>query len=113
MLALLPAINTLYLMWFVRIHKKNEGNEKKHRNHVWSLMPTITSEIFGLLHMGTIFNAITIAAPVGSYIFSVRVIGYIYDKEASTAWNTCTGTHCFRLSFLIMACATFLGSLTE
>ncbi|CAB4280902.1 unnamed protein product [Prunus armeniaca] len=81
--------------------------------YVWSLMPTITSEIFGVLHMGTIFNAITIAAPVGSYIFSVRVIGYIYDKEASTAWNTCTGTHCFRLSFLIMACATFLGSLTE
>ncbi|CAL9031186.1 unnamed protein product [Prunus brigantina] len=78
----------------------------------WSLMPTITSEIFGVLHMGTIFNAITIAAPVGSYIFSVRVIGHIYDKEASTAWNTCTGTHCFRLSFLIMACATFLGSFT-
>ncbi|ONI08541.1 hypothetical protein PRUPE_5G184300 [Prunus persica] len=78
----------------------------------WSLMPTITSEIFGVLHMGTIFNAITIGAPVGSYIFSVRVIGHIYDKEASTAWNTCTGAHCFRLSFLIMACATFLGSLT-
>ncbi|BBH03891.1 Nodulin-like / Major Facilitator Superfamily protein [Prunus dulcis] len=78
----------------------------------WSLMPTITSEIFGVLHMGTIFNAITIAAPVGSYIFSVRVIRHIYDKEASTAWNTCTGAHCFRLSFLIMACATFLGSLT-
>lgn len=78
----------------------------------WSLMPTIASEIFGVLHMGTIFNAITISAPVGSYIFSVRVIGHIYDKEASGAWDTCAGIHCFRLSFLIMACATIFGSLT-
>ncbi|KAJ7945955.1 Protein NUCLEAR FUSION DEFECTIVE 4 [Quillaja saponaria] len=77
----------------------------------WSLMPTITSEIFGIRHMGTIFNTITIASPVGSYIFSVRVVGYIYDREASGG-NTCTGTHCFMLSFLIMASATLLGSLT-
>ncbi|PRQ16079.1 putative major facilitator superfamily [Rosa chinensis] len=77
----------------------------------WSLMPTITSEIFGVLHMGTIFNAITIASPVGSYIFSVRVIGYIYDKEASEPENTCFGTQCFMLSFLIMAAATLFGAL--
>ncbi|KAM4107167.1 hypothetical protein ACB094_04G122800 [Castanea mollissima] len=77
----------------------------------WSLMPTITSEIFGVVHMGTIFNTITIASPVGSYIFSVRVVGYIYDKEASASGKTCTGTQCFMLSFLIMASATLLGSL--
>ncbi|KAF7806147.1 protein NUCLEAR FUSION DEFECTIVE 4-like [Senna tora] len=76
----------------------------------WSLMPTITSEIFGVAHMGSIFNTITIASPVGSYIFSVRVVGYIYDKEASEGY-TCTGIHCFMLSFLIMASATILGSL--
>lgn len=77
----------------------------------WSLMPTIASEIFGVTHLGTIFNTITIASPVGSYIFSVRVIGYIYDKEASAEGNTCIGKHCFMLSFLIMASATLLGSL--
>lgn len=76
----------------------------------WSLMPTITSEIFGVVHMGTIFNAITIASPIGSYLFSVRVVGYIYDKEASGEGDTCTGTNCFMLSFLIMALATLLGS---
>jgi len=78
----------------------------------WSLMPTITSEIFGVGHMGSIFNTITIASPVGSYIFSVRVLGYIYDKEASEEGNICVGTHCFMLSFLIMASATVVGSLT-
>ncbi|KAF5459801.1 hypothetical protein F2P56_019717 [Juglans regia] len=77
----------------------------------WSLMPTITSEIFGVRHMGTIFNTISIASPVGSYIFSVRVIGYIYDKEASGEDGTCHGTGCFMSSFLIMASVTFFGFL--
>ncbi|KAE8670781.1 transcription initiation factor IIB-2-like [Hibiscus syriacus] len=75
----------------------------------WSLMPTIASEIFGVRHMGTIFNTITVASPVGSYIFSVRVVGYIYDLEASG--SGCKGRHCFMLSFLIMASATLLGTL--
>lgn len=76
-----------------------------------SLMPTIASELFGVVNMGTIFNTITIAGPLGSYILSVRVVGYIYDKETSGEDNTCLGVHCFMLSFLIMAAVTFLGSL--
>ncbi|KAK1259488.1 hypothetical protein QJS04_geneDACA021482 [Acorus gramineus] len=76
----------------------------------WSLMPTITSEIFGIRHMGTIFNTISIASPVGSYILSVWVVGYIYDKEASSrGTKTCTGGHCFMLSFLVMAFAALVG----
>lgn len=77
----------------------------------WSLMPTITSELFGVRHMGTIFNTIAIASPVGSYIFSVQVIGFFYDKEASGVDGSCTGTHCFAISFLIMACVAFFGFL--
>ncbi|CAN1265990.1 Protein NUCLEAR FUSION DEFECTIVE 4 [Linum perenne] len=77
----------------------------------WSLMPSIASEIFGVNHMGTIFNTITIACPVGTYIFSVRVIGFIYDKESSGTRELCTGTHCFMMSFVIMSCATFVGCL--
>lgn len=76
----------------------------------WSLMPTIVSEIFGVTHFGTIFNTITIAGPIGSYAISVRVIGYLYDKEmAQEGTEYCTGTHCFRLSFLIMAFTTVIG----
>ncbi|KAJ4712195.1 protein NUCLEAR FUSION DEFECTIVE 4-like [Melia azedarach] len=77
----------------------------------WSLMPTITSEIFGVGHMGTIFNTIGIASPVGSYICSVRIIGYVYDKVARGEDHSCYGTHCFMLSFLIMAAVALLGSL--
>lgn len=74
----------------------------------WSLMPTITSEIFGVGHMGTIYNTIGVASPVGSYIFSVRIIGYIYDTVAGED-NTCYGSHCFMLAFLIMACFALFG----
>ncbi|GAV66721.1 Nodulin-like domain-containing protein/MFS_1 domain-containing protein [Cephalotus follicularis] len=77
----------------------------------WSLMPTITSEIFGVGHMGTIFNTIAISSPVGSYIFSVRVMGYLYDKVATGEDNSCYGTRCFMLSFFIMASVATLGCL--
>lgn len=77
----------------------------------WSLMPTISKEIFGVVHMGTIFNTISIASPVGSYVLSVKVIGYIYDKEASGEGNSCFGTHCFMLSYFILASVSLFGVL--
>ncbi|XP_010540539.1 PREDICTED: protein NUCLEAR FUSION DEFECTIVE 4-like isoform X2 [Tarenaya hassleriana] len=80
----------------------------------WSLMPTITSEIFGIKHMGTIYYTISIASPVGSYIFSVKVIGYLYDKvAASEDDHTCVGSHCFRASFVIMSAVALVGSLVD
>ncbi|KFK36326.1 hypothetical protein AALP_AA4G108400 [Arabis alpina] len=77
----------------------------------WSLMPTITSEIFGIRHMGTIYFTISIAGPIGSYLLSVKVIGYFYDKVASDVDNSCFGSQCFRTSFLIMASVALFGSL--
>ncbi|XP_054805303.1 protein NUCLEAR FUSION DEFECTIVE 4 [Prosopis cineraria] len=77
----------------------------------WSLMPTITSEIFGVKHMGTIFNTIAAASPLGSYILSVGVVGYIYDKQANKEDNSCFGIHCFMSSFLILAGVTFITFL--
>ncbi|KAK7304581.1 hypothetical protein VNO77_42463 [Canavalia gladiata] len=77
----------------------------------WSLMPTITSEIFGVKHMGTIFNTIAAASPLGSYILSVGVVGYIYDKQAAAEDNSCFGLHCFMLSFFILAGVSFLTFL--
>ncbi|KAM0872298.1 hypothetical protein ACQ4PT_038825 [Festuca glaucescens] len=77
----------------------------------WALMPSITSEIFGLNHFGTIFNTVAVASPIGSYILSVRVVGYIYDKESPQGELACTGKHCFTLSFVIMACVCVFGSV--
>ncbi|KAL1531780.1 protein NUCLEAR FUSION DEFECTIVE 4-like [Salvia divinorum] len=77
----------------------------------WSLMPTIASELFGKEHLGTIFNTITSAGPIGSYILSIWVVGFLYDKEVIGDGNTCIGIQCFRFSFLIMAAVALSGSL--
>ncbi|XP_021866231.2 protein NUCLEAR FUSION DEFECTIVE 4 isoform X1 [Spinacia oleracea] len=77
---------------------------------LWSLMPTITSEIFGVLHMGTIYNAIAIGNPLGTYVLSVWVIGHTYDKEAGDN-TSCLGVHCFMVSFFVLAFVSFLGFL--
>lgn len=90
----------------------------------WSLMPATTSEIFGLQHFGTLFNLIAIASPIGSFLLSVEVVGYLYDSEAEkekhfkiphmtdiflSSDETCDGPQCFRLSFLIMCAVTLFG----
>ncbi|KAK8918511.1 hypothetical protein KSP39_PZI021523 [Platanthera zijinensis] len=75
----------------------------------WSLMPTITSELFGIKYFGTIFNAVAVASPVGSYVLSVRLVGYVYDMETSSGAEACTGRHCFALSFLVMSFVTMVG----
>ncbi|KAK2663920.1 hypothetical protein Ddye_002494 [Dipteronia dyeriana] len=79
----------------------------------WSLLSSVASEIFGVGHLGTIVNTFAIASPIGSYIFSVRIVGYLYDKAAAASGekNSCSGTHCFMLSFLIIALFAFCGSL--
>ncbi|KAH7365962.1 hypothetical protein KP509_18G056400 [Ceratopteris richardii] len=83
----------------------------------WSLMPTISSELFGLKSFGAIFNTIAIASPISSYILSVKVTGYIYDMEAKkehhglSKSSSCSGVHCFRLSLLIMAGVCAFGSV--
>ncbi|KAF5758496.1 putative major facilitator superfamily, MFS transporter superfamily [Helianthus annuus] len=79
----------------------------------WSLMPTITSEIFGVKHMGTIFNTIAAANPIGSYILSVQVIGNIYDQEAQARGGSCHGLHCFMLSYLIFAAVCGFGVIVS
>ncbi|KMZ65092.1 Nodulin-like / Major Facilitator Superfamily protein [Zostera marina] len=76
----------------------------------WSLMPTITSELFGMAHLGTIFNTISVASPLGSYVLSVKVTGYLFDKvEEEQASDDCSGPQCFRLSFMIMAVVALNG----
>ncbi|KAL7606234.1 hypothetical protein Lser_V15G18308 [Lactuca serriola] len=80
----------------------------------WSLMPTITSEIFGVKHMGTIFNTIAAGNPIGSYILSVGVIGRIYDMEAEAGGGgSCHGIHCFMVSYFVFAGVCVFGFLVS
>ncbi|CAA6653670.1 unnamed protein product [Spirodela intermedia] len=79
----------------------------------WSLAPIITSEIFGLRHMGTVFNMISLASPLGSYILSVKVVGYLFDMKVGrlSDLRACANSHCFMISFLVMGSVSFSGSI--
>ncbi|KAF3790493.1 NUCLEAR FUSION DEFECTIVE 4 protein [Nymphaea thermarum] len=87
----------------------------------WPLLFAIISELFGLKYYSTLFNFAAVASPIGSYILNVRVAGYLYDQEGLKQRGglpthgelTCLGSHCYRLSFIIIAGATFLGFLVS
>merc|ERR1712183_335881 len=87
------------------------------------LLFAIISELFGLKYYSTLFNCGQLASPLGSYILNVKVTGLLYDREAikdlakkgltrsSVKELICVGPHCYRISFSILAAATFFGAL--
>ncbi|XP_058074947.1 uncharacterized protein LOC131223525 [Magnolia sinica] len=88
----------------------------------WSLMFVIISELFGLKYYATLFSVAGAVTPIGSYVLNVRVAGRLYDREAlkqravgsaTTGDFTCLGKQCYKLSFIIIAAVTFLGSMVS
>ncbi|KAK9141758.1 hypothetical protein Syun_011158 [Stephania yunnanensis] len=88
-----------------------------------TLLYTIISELFGLKRFATLFNVGQLAVPLGSYVFNVKICGFLYDKEALKQLAekglvripgkelTCLGTQCYRRSFLLMAAVSLAGAL--
>ncbi|KAK9290352.1 hypothetical protein L1049_008520 [Liquidambar formosana] len=87
----------------------------------WPLMFAIISDLFGLKYYSSIVNFATIASPIGSYALNVKVVGYLYDKEALKQMAAlglarkvgedlnCTGERCYRLSLFIITAVTLFG----
>lgn len=73
----------------------------------------VASELFGLKYYGLLYNILILNLPLGSFLFSGLLAGYLYDAQATTAidgvGNTCIGPHCYRLVFIIMAIASVFG----
>ncbi|KAE9450675.1 hypothetical protein C3L33_17426, partial [Rhododendron williamsianum] len=85
------------------------------RHMLWdryAIMIPTASELFGLKYYGLIYNILILNLPLGSFLFSGLLAGYLYDAQAtSTAGggNSCTGAHCYRLVFVIMSIACIIG----
>ncbi|KAH0652273.1 hypothetical protein KY285_029784 [Solanum tuberosum] len=76
-----------------------------------TMVPT-ASELFGLKHFGIIFNFMSLGNPLGAYLFSGLLAGYLYDNEAAQQHSaTCLGPDCFRVTFLILAGVCGLGTV--
>ncbi|XP_051145067.1 protein NUCLEAR FUSION DEFECTIVE 4-like [Andrographis paniculata] len=74
-------------------------------------VPT-ASELFGLKYYGLIYNILILNLPLGSFLFSGLLAGFLYDAEATATaggGNTCVGSHCYRLVFLVMAVVCVIG----
>ncbi|MCL7051868.1 hypothetical protein MKW94_018262 [Papaver nudicaule] len=74
-------------------------------------VPT-ASELFGLKYYGLIYNILILNLPLGSFLFSGLLAGFLYDAQATKTQgggNTCVGAHCYRLVFVIMALSCVVG----
>ncbi|EEF30935.1 conserved hypothetical protein [Ricinus communis] len=86
----------------------------------FSIMIPTVSELFGLKHFGIFYNFISIGNPLGAFLFSGLLAGYIYDTEAAKQQGmnlllgssiACIGPNCFRLTFLVLAGVCGVGSI--
>lgn len=72
----------------------------------------VASELFGLKYYGLLYNILILNLPIGSFLFSGLLAGYLYDAQATPTpggGNTCVGAHCYGLVFIIMAIASLVG----
>ncbi|KAI9117472.1 hypothetical protein K1719_011638 [Acacia pycnantha] len=85
------------------------------------LIPTV-SELFGLKHFGVIYNFMCLGNPLGAFLFSALLASHVYDAEAAkqhglshlvhdSITQACVGPSCFRLTFLVLAGVSAVGSL--
>ncbi|KAG8639361.1 hypothetical protein MANES_14G121100v8 [Manihot esculenta] len=86
----------------------------------FSIMIPTVSELFGLKHFGIFYNFMSLGNPLGAFLFSGLLAGNVYDTEAAKQHGldmllgssiSCTGPHCFRLTFLVLAGACGVGSI--
>ncbi|XP_050380662.1 protein NUCLEAR FUSION DEFECTIVE 4-like [Argentina anserina] len=83
------------------------------------MIPTV-SELFGLRHFGIFYNFMSLANPLGAFLFSGLLAGYIYDNEAAKQHGaihlygtnvSCLGPECFRLTFFVLAGVCGVGTI--
>ena len=78
----------------------------------FAIMIPTASELFGLRHIGVIFNFMQLGNPIGALLFSGLLAGQVYDSEAAKqGGSSCAGPDCYRLTFLVLAGACGLGAL--
>lgn len=78
----------------------------------YSMMVPTVSELFGLRHFGVIYSFMGLGNPIGAFLFSALLAGYVYDAEAEKQGSsTCLGPNCFRPTFLVLAGCCGLGTI--
>lgn len=83
------------------------------------MIPTVF-ELFSLKHFGTFYNFLSLRNPLGAFLFSGLLAGYIYliIRWQSSMELICwilmyffLGPNCFKITFLILAGVCSVGSI--
>lgn len=86
----------------------------------FSIMIPTVSELFGLEHFGVLSSFLALGNPLGAFLFSGLLAGYIYDNEEAKqrGFNlltsnavSCLGPNCFRITFFVLAGVCCVGSI--
>lgn len=65
---------------------------------VWSLLPAIASELFGLSHFASNYSLLQTSTALGGYVITGWLAGSLMDAS-----ETCRGNACFATAFLVNA----------
>lgn len=81
----------------------------------WSLLPAITSDVFGLKHFAANYTTLQIAPALGSLLLASRLTGWLYDEAAKRHGDVhvCIGQDCFQKAFMILSGLAAVSSLAS
>ena len=73
----------------------------------WSLLPSLSSEMFGLTSFASIYTFLQMAPAATAYALGVGLVGALYQAAAArhgdAEGTSCIGVDCFQAAFLIMS----------
>eukprot|EP00873_Tetraselmis_striata_P006611 jgi/Tetstr1/426875/TSEL_017089.t1 len=74
----------------------------------WTLLATLTSEVFGLKYFATIYKLLSLAPSIGGYLLATLLAGNVYDAHVEGKGNDCHGRECFRETFLVCSALSLI-----
>ena len=74
--------------------------------------PTITSEMFDIGHFGFNTGVFLFTFPILS-LFMQWIFGSVFDRNSPSGMRDCTGTICFRDTFIISSCLILVVMVTS
>lgn len=72
----------------------------------WSLLPSLSSEIFGLESFASIYTILQLAPAAAGYILGTGLVSNAYEavgRKHGDPEGTCIGPDCFQFAFVVMA----------
>lgn len=77
---------------------------------IWTLIPTLASDLFGNAHFGSNYMLCLPAVLSGSVLFSTVLAPKVYAAHLEDGSDTCSGAGCFGDTFLATALACLFGA---